>query len=136
MWAPLDAEDVFEELAGIRDPEFTHRTLAELAVVAPDRVTVTPTGPRHATVRVTLKPTVPHCHLISNICLSVKVKLYDALPVTTFYKVVVDLVPGSHNDEAAVVKQANDKERFAAALERPDLLREIRRLTDPFAASQ
>ncbi|CUG92139.1 Hypothetical protein, putative [Bodo saltans] len=161
------SEDIFEELATVRDPERLHQTLAELNVVHPDRCSIRylpPTEPAgtgsltvadspHLTsssavggpwvvskkrvkptalVSVVLRPTVPHCHLMHLICLSVIARLQDALPVTTVWKVHITLVPGSHNHLEEVERQAHDKERVAAALENPQIAKELKKLINPY----
>lgn len=55
--------------------------------------------------------------------LCIRVKLLRVLPPR--FKVDVCLAPGSHDSEAAVNKQLNDKERVAAALENPNLLQMV-----------
>lgn len=159
-------EDIFEELASVRDPEKLHLTLADLNVVAADRCfvtylsssqptatgattlddavlrsTATSTGGLWAVARrrkptalvtVVIRPTVPHCHLINLICLSVAARLYETLPVTTVWKIRITLVPGSHHHIDEVERQAADKERTAAALENPHVARELKKLINPY----
>jgi len=45
--------------------------------------------------------------------------------VVTCGQVDIAVTPGGHASEAAVNKQLNDKERVAAALENPNLLRMV-----------
>lgn len=71
-------------------------------------------------VKVLFTPTIPHCSMALLIGLSVKVKLLRSLPPR--FKTCVEIAPGTHNSEAAVNKQLNDKERVAAALENSHLL--------------
>jgi hypothetical protein len=66
------------------------------------------------------------------ICLSVIARLQDALPVTTMWKVHITLVPGSHLHLEEVERQANDKERVAAALENPLIVKELAKLINPY----
>jgi metal-sulfur cluster biosynthetic enzyme len=153
----LDGDDIFEELMTIRDPEKPYLTLAELNVVARERCSVhydssfsprddprtppkivghggivAPKRKGRATVTVELLPTVPHCHLMSIICLAVVVRLRDALPVgDSHWRIVIKLCPDSHNDQKMIEKQANDKERVAAALESDAVQKEIRKLICP-----
>eukprot|EP00920_Eleutheroschizon_duboscqi_P003350 GHVT01007841.1.p1 GENE.GHVT01007841.1~~GHVT01007841.1.p1 ORF type:complete len:137 (-),score=28.24 GHVT01007841.1:138-548(-) len=70
-------------------------------------------------VQVLYTPTIPHCSQATLIGLMIRVKLYRC--IASKYKVVVNIAKGSHNTEAAVNKQLNDKERVAAALENPSL---------------
>lgn len=155
------AEDIFDEISSIRDPERTHATLNDLRVVSVDRChilyddafvsfgnsttlppSLEPTGAFRerlrtmrqklsATITVTLLPTVPHCHLMHWICLSVVARLRDVLPVTTAWRIVVKIVPGSHQQWEELERQAQDKERVAAALDNPAMLKEIRKLINP-----
>ncbi|KEG07256.1 putative MIP18 family protein [Trypanosoma grayi] len=142
------AEDVFYELSTIRDPEKTSCTLADLDVVAQDRCSIDyhhhvksspaigmdsgslarvskPIG----IVRVVLKPTVPHCSLMSLICLCVYAKLKDTLPPWMCdWKIDIKLVDGSHLQQHELEKQVADKERVAAALENRTLSKEIAKL--------
>lgn len=126
------SEDVYDELAGIMDPEKAPLTLADLNVVARDRVKLTYASPKRATIEVELKPTVPHCHLMTLITLSVRARLHYELPLSVHWRVHISLTPGSHLEEEEVTRQANDKERVYAAFENPTLMTEIKRLTDPF----
>lgn len=152
-------EDIFDEIATIRDPEKTYATLADLNVVSRERCQVTynhhfmtcndegvsaePEVERvqrcrkmrqrnRARVTITLLPTVPHCHLMHWICLSVVARLRDVLPVTTAWQIVVKLLPGSHQQWEELERQAQDKERVAAALDNPAMMKEIRKLINPF----
>ena len=77
----------------------------------------------HLLGSVTFTPTVEHCSMATLIGLCIRVKLLRVLPPR--FKVDVCLAPGSHDSEAAVNKQLNDKERVAAALENPNLLQMV-----------
>jgi len=55
--------------------------------------------------------------------LSIRVRLLRSLPHR--FKVDIIVKPGSHQSEEAVNKQLNDKERVAAALENPALVKTI-----------
>ncbi|KAF8274240.1 FAM96B protein [Lactarius quietus] len=112
---PIDADEVFDLIRSISDPEHRSMTLEQLAVVSVPQVTVTP---NHVLVEFT--PTVPHCGMSTLIGLSIRVRLLRALP--TRFKVDIRVKPGSHQSEHAVNKQLNDKERVAAALENPALV--------------
>jgi len=52
--------------------------------------------------------------------LCIRVKLLRELPRR--FKVTVKIAPGTHDQEASVNKQLNDKERVAAALENASLI--------------
>jgi len=55
--------------------------------------------------------------------LSIRVRLQRSLPER--FKIDIFLKPGSHQTEHSVNKQLNDKERVAAALENPALVRTL-----------
>ncbi|KAH9977347.1 FAM96B protein [Lactifluus volemus] len=112
---PIDADEVFDLIRSISDPEHRSMTLEQLAVVSAPQVIVDPTR-----VLVEFTPTVPHCGMSTLIGLSIRVRLLRALP--TRFKVDIRVKPGSHQSEHAVNKQLNDKERVAAALENPSLV--------------
>ena len=151
----FDAEDIFDEIGGIADPEKPMFTLADLKVVQEDRCFIhySPVDPearpvmvlnasgipmkryptRTAYVRVVLKPTVKHCHLMMVIGLSVRAKLMFDLPhINTVWKVDLAVEPGSHVQEEEITKQINDKERVCAALENPHILKEVKALLNPY----
>ncbi|CAF1935801.1 BnaC05g43500D [Brassica napus] len=98
----------------IKDPEHSELTLEDLRVITKESVEV---DDAKSYVRVTLTPTLPHCHVPHLIGLCIYAKLLKSLP--TRFKVDVRVAPGSHATEAAVNKQLGDKERIAAALESP-----------------
>ncbi|KAJ8455614.1 hypothetical protein OPV22_035099 [Ensete ventricosum] len=106
-----------------QDPEHPY-TLEELKVVTEDSIEV---NDKISHVRVTFTPTVEHCSLATTIGLCLRVKLMRSLP--SHYKVDIRVAPGTHATEAAVNKQLNDKERIAAALENPNLMYMINRIS-------
>jgi len=133
------AEDVFDELRSVIDPEHPGVTLADLNVITKERCVVCPMPrppgswskkPRRK-VTVVLKPTVPHCHLMLLIALCVRTRLFDRLPLDTEWKVDIALVDGSHLDQKAIEKQVNDKERVRGASENKAMMDVVRTLTDP-----
>ena len=103
---PFDAQEVFEHIKDINDPEHPY-SLEQLDVVSVGNVQVRDSEDR---VHVAFTPTVPHCSMATLIGLSIRVKLLRVLP---------------HSSELAVNKQLNDKERVAAALENPNLLEKV-----------
>lgn len=116
---PIDAEEVYEHIRNIRDPEHP-LTLEQLKVVAPELITVDDDA---GTCDVLFTPTIDHCSMATLIGLSLRVKLQRTLPRR--FKVRVSLTAGSHSTEQEVNKQLNDKERIAAAMENPALLQVI-----------
>ena len=75
-------------------------------------------------VTIEIVPTVPHCSLATLIGLCVRTKLNRELPQGKF-KIDLKLKEGSHSTAAEITKQINDKERVAAALENPNLLKVV-----------
>jgi len=140
----VDALEVFELIRRVRDPEHPV-SLEQLKVVSADLVSVDDAA---GTVDVQFTPTVHHCTLATLIGLSIRVKLLRSLPRR--FKIRITLTPGSHSTEEdgapcalhsvryrfintqctrtrthTVNKQLNDKERIAAAMENPALLKVI-----------
>eukprot|EP00397_Hematodinium_sp_SG-2012_P058352 GEMP01073755.1.p1 GENE.GEMP01073755.1~~GEMP01073755.1.p1 ORF type:complete len:153 (-),score=30.36 GEMP01073755.1:572-1030(-) len=115
------AEEVYLSLRTIRDPEFPH-TLVQLRVIVPEGISVDETG---RTISVTLVPTVAHCSLASLIGLCVRKKLQ--IEFNDDWKVDVYIRPDTHADAAEITKQINDKERVAAAMENPELMKLLER---------
>ena len=69
-------------------------------------------------------PTVPHCSLATLIGLCLTTKLNRELPGGRF-KIELKVKEGTHSTAAEITKQINDKERVAAALENPNLLKAV-----------
>jgi len=112
---PIDADEVYDLIRSLFDPEHPTTTLEQLGVVSADEVTV---NGNH--VKIQFTPTVPHCPSATLIGLTIRVRLLRALPVRM--KVDISVKEGTHQSEQAVNKQLNDKERVAAALENTTLL--------------
>eukprot|EP01059_Diplonema_ambulator_P023351 TRINITY_DN38797_c0_g1_i1.p1 TRINITY_DN38797_c0_g1~~TRINITY_DN38797_c0_g1_i1.p1 ORF type:complete len:165 (+),score=61.78 TRINITY_DN38797_c0_g1_i1:31-495(+) len=112
---PIDKMELFELIRGVRDPEHPN-TLEQLKVLSLEGVEMKDNGE----VLVWITPTVTHCSQATLIGLCVRVKLLRTLPPR--YKVDLRITPGTHDQEVAVNKQLNDKERVAAALENTKLL--------------
>lgn len=116
----VTAEEVFESLRYLSDPEHPDLTLEQLKVL--DLGSVRADGNR---IFVRFTPTVPTCSVATLIGLTIKAKLQRSLPRRL--KVDVEITPGTHNQEDQVNKQLADKERVAAALENPALCNLINR---------
>lgn len=112
----FDSLEIFDLIRGINDPEHP-KTLEELNVVQHALITVNDEENR---IFINFTPTIPHCSMSTLIGLSLRVKLLRSLPRR--FKVDIKITPGTHNQEDAVNKQINDKERIAAALENETLL--------------
>ncbi|XP_013383581.1 MIP18 family protein FAM96A [Lingula anatina] len=113
------AEDVYDIIKDIHDPE-KPETLEELNVVSEEGITVEPFHNNETyLIRIQFTPTVPQCSLATLIGLCIRVKLERSLP----YKHKLDIVitEGSHSTREDTMKQINDKERVAAAMENPNL---------------
>jgi hypothetical protein len=93
------------------DPEFP-QTLEELNIVNKDLIVID-----HVKkfVSVLFIPTIPNCSMCMIIGLCIRQQLVSALP--PFYRIIVQIVPETHEDHIGVNKQLADKERVAAALE-------------------
>jgi hypothetical protein len=79
--------------------------------------------------RVGIVPTIPHCSLATLIGLCIRTKLERELPPKKF-KLDLYLVEGSHQTDAEITKQINDKERVAAAMENPHLRKTVEELIE------
>lgn len=122
----IDAEEVFEIIRNIQDPEHPN-SLESLGVVRLAHVTVVDlkSVPKEESkgklskVDVRFTPTIPHCSMATLIGLCLRVKLLRSLP--SRFKVTVRIEPGTHASETAVNRQLDDKERVRAALENEHL---------------
>ncbi|KAJ7102459.1 transcription-related protein [Mycena belliarum] len=111
----IDAQEVFDLIRSISDPEFPLSSLEDLQVVTLDRVFVE--GP---IVTVELRPTQPHCSSAALIGLAIAVRLLRSLPPR--FRINFTVMEGSYLSPEALCKQLNDKERVAAACESPALM--------------
>lgn len=109
-------EEVFHYIRKLQDPEHP-LTLEQLKVVNLEHIKVEDDKNQ---VIIQFTPTIPHCSMATLIGLCIRVKLLRSLP--SRFKVQIEIYPGTHQSEAAVNKQLNDKERVAAALENNHLL--------------
>ncbi|CEP61822.1 iron-sulfur cluster assembly protein CIA2 LALA0_S04e01486g [Lachancea lanzarotensis] len=118
---PIDAQEIYDLIAYISDPEHP-LTLGQLAVVnLPDiEVHENTDKSKISEVVVKITPTITHCSLATLIGLGIRVRLERALPAR--YRITILLKQGSHQSENQVNKQLNDKERIAAACENDQLL--------------
>lgn len=113
----IDAEEVFDIIRNIQDPEHPN-TLEQLAVVSLEQVNVED-NQSQSTANIRFTPTIPHCSMATLIGLCLTVKLMRSLP--TRFKICVQIEPGTHASERAINKQLRDKERVCAALENKHL---------------
>ncbi|THH06215.1 hypothetical protein EW145_g4233 [Phellinidium pouzarii] len=118
----IDSDEIYgaepdtDHIRSIYDPEHP-LTLEQLAVVSAPQVRV---NGNHVLVEFT--PTVPHCGASTLIGKLVLCLNFQYFQFNLYKKVDIRVKPGSHQTEAALNKQLNDKERVAAALENPALL--------------
>lgn len=119
QYEEIDAQEVFDLIANINDPEHP-LTLAQLAVVNLDDISITKADNGLETVHVDLTPTIPHCSMATLIGLCVRVRLNRSLPPR--YRVDIKVKEGTHQSEKAVNRQLADKERVAAACENDQLV--------------
>uniref|UniRef100_A0A915PXI3 EGF-like domain-containing protein n=1 Tax=Setaria digitata TaxID=48799 RepID=A0A915PXI3_9BILA len=103
----------------INDPEHP-LTLEQLNVVQEELIVVD-SSDDETIVDVKYVPTIPHCSMATLIGLAIRTKLQRSLHPSV--KVIVKIAPDTHMSADAINKQLADKERVAAALENPDLLR-------------
>ncbi|KAA0189544.1 Mitotic spindle-associated MMXD complex subunit MIP18 [Fasciolopsis buskii] len=122
---PIDSAEVFEHIRDIRDPEHPH-SLEVLGVVSEDGILV---DDQEGRVSVQYTPTIPGCSMATLIGLAIKVKLLRSMPRR--FKSCVYITPGSHDTEEEINKQLADKERVAAALENPALLKLVNQCLAP-----
>ncbi|KAI3406550.2 hypothetical protein KGF56_000682 [Candida oxycetoniae] len=118
---PIDKQEIFDLISTISDPEHP-LTLAQLAVVNLDDITITSFGTKSSISQVLIKitPTITHCSLATLIGLGIRVRLERSLPARFRVKIIIK--EGTHQSENQVNKQLNDKERVAAACENDQLL--------------
>ncbi|KAF3991869.1 hypothetical protein FT663_01999 [Candidozyma haemuli var. vulneris] len=118
---PIDAQEIFDLIATISDPEHP-LTLAQLAVVNLPDITVTHGATKNDLSEVLIKitPTITHCSLATLIGLGIRVRLERCLPPR--FRIRILIKEGTHQSENQVNKQLNDKERVAAACENDQLL--------------
>ncbi|ORY81477.1 hypothetical protein BCR37DRAFT_341937, partial [Protomyces lactucae-debilis] len=118
---PIDAQEIFDLLASINDPEHP-LTLAQLAVINLDDINITEpkTSSGIRTIHVGLTPTIPHCSMATLIGLCVRVRLTRCLP--SRFRLDIKVKEGTHQSERAVNRQLGDKERVAAACENEQLM--------------
>ena len=100
--------------------------MEELNVVQESLVSVTTLSAYSDKFLVNLEfvPTVPHCSLATLIGLCLRTKLNRELPPGRF-KIDIRVKEGTHSTSAEITKQINDKERVAAALENPNLVKVV-----------
>ncbi|QLG74202.1 hypothetical protein HG535_0G00860 [Zygotorulaspora mrakii] len=118
---PIDAQEIYDLLAHITDPEHPI-SLGQLSVVNLEDIEVHDSGNKEemAEVIVRITPTITHCSLATLIGLGIRVRLDRAL--NPRFRITILLKKGSHQSENQVNKQLNDKERVAAACENDQLL--------------
>jgi len=122
----LEWQDIiYDIIRTIKDPE-KEENLEELNVVQESLVSVTALERSADKFLVTLEfvPTVPHCSLATLIGLCLRTKLNRELPPGRF-KIDIKVKEGTHSTSAEITKQINDKERVAAALENPNLVKVV-----------
>jgi metal-sulfur cluster biosynthetic enzyme len=120
----IDAEElaatVYDLIKDIRDPE-KPETLEQLNVVSEDCVKVFPLNIDTCLISIEFTPTIPHCSLATLIGLCLRTKLETCLPHK--HRLDINIKPGTHDTAEQISKQINDKERVAAALENPNLMK-------------
>lgn len=137
----LNSEIIFEFIRNIKDPEKDY-TLEDLNIINEDSTKILYNSKNsYEIIEVTWTPTTPNCHLALNIGLSIRKKIADELEsylkevkgrsTGNFkyrYKLNILVEPGKHVKEEEINRQLNDKERYFAAIENPDILMYINKL--------
>uniref|UniRef100_A0A0N5BJG1 FeS_assembly_P domain-containing protein n=1 Tax=Strongyloides papillosus TaxID=174720 RepID=A0A0N5BJG1_STREA len=118
---PITAEEVFEYIRDINDPEHPY-TLEQLNVVQEELITVN-NDEENPFVDVRFTPTIPHCSMATLIGLCIRIKLERSLPPGM--KIITRITQGTHNSEESINKQLADKERVAAAVENQNLMNTV-----------
>ena len=113
----LSKDEIFQLIRHINDPEHP-LTLEQLNVAQKDLISI-----KDNIIQVQFTPTIPHCSMATLIGLCIRVQLLRCVP--NFYKIHIQVTPGTHQSENAVNKQLNDKERVAAAMENSHLLQVV-----------
>eukprot|EP00834_Sanchytrium_tribonematis_P006584 NODE_498_length_6794_cov_0.318250.p5 type:complete len:161 gc:universal NODE_498_length_6794_cov_0.318250:1317-1799(+) len=128
----ITPEEIYHLIAKINDPEHP-LNLEQLRVVNLKDVLIENTtvinGLQCAKIKIYLTPTIPHCSMATLIGLTIRVKLMFSLPDR--FKVFIYIKPGSHQNEAQINRQLNDKERVCAALENPNLIEVVNECIRP-----
>ena len=72
-------EEIQYLLETIRDPEFTHQTLADLHIITQKSISIhtitTAWGHQLPLIEIRMRPTTPHCHLALQIGLVIRLRL-------------------------------------------------------------
>ncbi|TGZ84029.1 hypothetical protein EX30DRAFT_338598 [Ascodesmis nigricans] len=123
---PIDAQEIYDLVANITDPEHPI-SLGELAVVNLSDITVhdAPHSP-FSHVQLEFTPTVTHCHLATVIGLALVVRLRESLPAR--FRVDVRCKEGTHSTAEQLNKQLGDKERVVSAVENASLREALRKM--------
>ncbi|MDI1488213.1 MAG: hypothetical protein OHK93_007487 [Ramalina farinacea] len=124
---PIDAQEIYDLIAPIADPEHP-LTLGSLSVVNLPDIFLEPLSPGSplTVLTVLITPTITHCSLATVIGLGVRVRLEQALPPR--FRVDVRIKEGTHSTAEQVNRQLGDKERVAAALENGTLMGVLRKM--------
>ena len=124
----LDSVDIFEAIRDIKDPEHPC-TLEELNVIGEASVLIRPVEAHgmKKQILIEITPTVKHCSLVTDIslCILTRLRRMFGEQLLNNYKIDLKVASGSHENEADVIKQINDKERVAAALENPLIMQVV-----------
>ena len=112
----VNNKEIFEMIRYLNDPEHP-LTLEQLNVLSLENISINNNTNK---VLILFTPTIPHCSMATLIGLCIRVKLLRSL--SSRYKVIIKISPGTHTSEESINKQLNDKERVAAALENIYLL--------------
>lgn len=126
-YEPIDAQEIYDLISSISDPEHPV-SLGALSVVNLADIRLTPLGRDLTRCTVEITPTITHCSLATVIGLGVRVRLEQSLPAR--FRMDVRIKEGTHSTGDQVNKQLMDKERVAAALENAQLMSVIRKMME------
>lgn len=133
----LKSQIIFEFIKDIKDPE-RDCTIEDLDIINENSIEVN-NFLSYDLISIKWKPTSPNCSFAVNIGLCIRYKLkieilsYIAnVKALKRYKYKLDIIveKGSHVLETEINKQVNDKERYSAALECPNILQYIKNLVN------
>jgi metal-sulfur cluster biosynthetic enzyme len=129
----IKRELIYEFIREIKDPE-KDCTIEDLDIIDEESVSIVEEKGYYI-LTINWKPTTPSCSFAVNIGLCMRYKLMLELKnyLKNFrfrinFKIEILLKSGTHKSEQEINKQLNDKERYLAAFENPDIQNYILKL--------
>lgn len=118
----ITAEEVYDLVKDIKDPEHPSMTYQDLKVVSIEDIKVCD---QSNFIHVIYTPTTPDCSMGSILGLNIKIKLMRCLP--SRFTIEVICKEGAHVNGIELNKQLNDKERALAAMDNPSIMGVVNR---------